>query len=97
MRETLIILVVILILLTLTAIKYRLQISTIIGVTRMIRKAVKGTSAVRGEHIEEPINSGKLVSCTKCGTWVPELNAIKFGGGKYFCTDSCLQGSIKTV
>jgi len=96
MREALIILAVLFILLALTAFKYRRQIKTIIGVTRAIRNA-----ATRGipqqPRIEEPINSGTLVSCTKCGTWVPENAAIKFGAKTFFCTDTCLQSSIRSV
>lgn len=97
MREILIILVVLLILLGLTVFKYRKQIAAVIGFGRMIREATKGNAARRTQQIDEPVNSGKLVSCTKCGTWVPEGRAIKFGGNTFFCTDACLQNSIKSV
>ena len=96
MREALIILAVLLILLALTAFKYRKQIKTIIGVSRMIRNAAIGNTSQQS-RIEEPVNSGKLVNCTKCGTWVPEDWAIKFGASTYFCTDACLQSSIRSV
>ena len=97
MREALVILVVLLILLALTALKYRKQIATVVGVGRMIRDAAAGGTNRREPRIKQQVDSGKLVSCTKCGTWVPESRAIKFGGGTFFCTDACLQGSIKAA
>lgn len=96
MREALIILAVLLILLALTAFNYRKQIKAIIGVSRMIRNAASGNMPQRS-RIDDAVNSGKLVNCTKCGTWVPEERAIKFGASTYFCTDSCLQSSIRSV
>lgn len=96
MREALIILAVLFILLALTAFKYRRQIKTIIGVSRAIRNAATGGVAQQA-RIEEPLHAGKLVNCSKCGTWVPENNAIKFGAKTFFCTDSCLQSAIRSV
>ncbi len=97
MREAIIILAVLLILLALTAFKYRKQIAAVIGFGRIIREATKVKSADQRSRISEPVNSGKLVSCAKCGTWVPEGRAIKFGATTFFCTDACLQSSIKSV
>lgn len=96
MREALIIVAVLLIILALTAFKYRKQIKTVVGVSRMIRNAAVG-NAPQQPRIDEPVTSGKLVNCTKCGTWVPEGRAIKFGTSTYFCTDECLQRSIRRV
>ena len=97
MREALIILAVLLILLALTAFKYRRGIATAIGIGRMMKKAVSASRSAQPPSIDEPVNSGKLVSCTKCGTWVPEGRAIKFGTNTFFCTDTCLQNSIKAA
>jgi hypothetical protein len=97
MREAFVILLVLLVLLALTAFKYRRQIGTVVGIGRMIRDAAAGGANRREPRIEQPVESGKLVSCTKCGTWVPENRAIKFGGGTFFCTDKCLQSAIKSV
>jgi len=97
MREALVIFAVILILLAITAIKYRKQIAALIGVGRMIRDAAAGTKRTGQTQIEEPVNSGKLVSCAKCRTWVPESRAIKFGWNTFFCTEACLQRSIQSV
>ncbi|MBK6751448.1 MAG: hypothetical protein IPG67_15990 [Acidobacteria bacterium] len=49
MREALIILAVLLVLLALTAFKYRKQIAAVIGFGRMIREATKGTRPT-GNH-----------------------------------------------
>ncbi len=97
MREALVILIVLLILVALTAFKYRRQIGTMISVGKMIRDAASGNVGRRDSIVEEAGNSGKLVNCTKCATWVPEAKAIKFGGNTFFCTDACLQRSIKSV
>ena len=97
MREALVILAVLLILLALTAYKYRKQIATVIGVGRMIRDAAAGVKGHREPRIEQPVEAGKLVSCTKCGTWVPEGRAIRFGGNTFYCRDMCLQNSIRSV
>ncbi len=97
MREALIILAVLLILLALTAFKYRRGIATAIGIGRVMKKAVSANRSAQQPRIEEPVNSGKLVSCTKCGTWVPERRAIKFGASTFFCNDACLQNSIKSA
>ncbi len=97
MREALVILIVLLILIALTAYKYRRQIGTMISVGKMIRDAATGNANRRESIGAEPIASGNLVSCTKCATWVPESKAIKFGGNTFFCTDACLQRSIKSV
>jgi len=97
MREALIILIVLFIVIVLTAYKYRRQIGKVISVGKMIRDAAAGNAGRRESIAEEPLNSGKLVSCTKCATWVPEAKAIKFGGNTFFCTDACLQRSIKSV
>lgn len=97
MREALVVLIVLLILIALTAYRYRRQIGTMINVGKMIRDAASGNVNRREAINAEPVASGNLVSCTKCATWVPEAKAIKFGGNTFFCTDACLQRSIKSV
>jgi hypothetical protein len=89
MREFTFILIVVLLLLTLTAIRYRKQIAGLIGVARMLKDAkdaVRQTS-IRGE--EAP--SVQLVNCAKCGVWVPQDKAVKIADGYFYCSDECVK------
>jgi hypothetical protein len=84
MKEGLVILVVILILLALTALRYRKQINSMIGVAKML-KEVKD-SAVAGKQIKPEPTSVQLVSCAKCGVWVPQGKAIQRQQA-FYCSD----------
>lgn len=70
MREVLIILGVILVLLGLTALRYRKQIKQIFGVAKMLNEAKNAaTSQIPTQRRTEGV---KLVGCSKCGVFVPE-------------------------
>jgi len=87
MRDAIFILFVALILLGITAIKYRKQIAGMIGVARMLKEAAQP----RGRSV--PGDTGKsipLVNCTKCGVWVPQNKARKVGD-LFFCSDECVR------
>ncbi|MBX7054634.1 MAG: hypothetical protein K1X36_06735 [Pyrinomonadaceae bacterium] len=93
MREFVIILIVILILLGLTAYKYRRQIAMIIGFGKMLRDARadirRSASPRRIDH--EP---SELVCCTRCGTWVPQDRAIRFDAKTYYCSQDCVRSAM---
>ena len=82
MREILLILGVLFVLLALTAIRYRKQISGMIGVAKML-KDVKNAAAV-GKRIDRQPASVHLVNCSKCGVWIAESKAQK-SGAAYAC------------
>ena len=82
MKEGLFILLVILALLTLTAVRYRKQIAGMIGVARALKDA-KEAALQRGRPLQP--TSVQLVNCTKCGIWVPENKAVRRGDG-YVCS-----------
>ena len=84
MKEGFFILAVILILLALTAIRYRKQIAGVIGVAKML-KEVKD-SAVAGKQIKPEPTSVQLVSCAKCGVWIPQGKALQRQQG-FYCSD----------
>ena len=89
MREALIILAVIVILLALTALRYRKQIAGVIGVTRMLREAQRAAADGRKNVIRDgEQQSVPLVHCEKCGIWVPQNKALKSRGRSY-CSDAC--------
>ena len=92
MKEALVILAVILVLLALTAVRYRKQIAGIIGVARMLRDAKRSVEGSRPDLPQGNAASVQLVNCSKCGVWVPESKARKVGN-TYYCSDTCLAGS----
>lgn len=96
MREFVVILLVILILLGLTAYKYRRQIAMVIGFGKMLREAranIKQASAPR-QIDPEP---SELVSCTRCGTWVPQDRAIRFDARTYYCSQDCVRSAMSAA
>lgn len=70
MREVLIILGVILLLLGLTAFRYRKQIKQILGVAKMLKEAKQAaTSEIPRQRKSEGV---RLAGCSQCGIFVPE-------------------------
>lgn len=98
MREALFILLVIGLLLAFTAYQYRRQLRAMREFWRMAKDMRRMASHVRNE-VEEPKipASGKLVNCSKCGTWVPEERAIRLGRTSTFCSSTCLEKAAKPV
>lgn len=90
MKEAVFILIVILLLLALTALRYRKQINMLISVSRTLREAQATARSKRVTRKEEVVSKGELVSCAKCGTWSPKGKSIKFAGGIYYCSQGCL-------
>lgn len=91
MKEALVILAVFVVILALTAVRYRKQIGTMLHIWRSLkamRQQVKGKST---STREEPIAAGPLVNCARCGTWVPENRAIVLKGGTTYCSTACLE------
>ena len=93
MKEAFFILFVVLVLLAITAIRYRKQITGMIGFARMLKEAkqniAQGPSSVR-------VDSGKsipLVNCSKCGVWVPQNKSRKVGD-LFFCSDECVKMQV---
>lgn len=94
MKEALFILLVIAALATLTAYRYRRQIRTMRQFWRMAKEMRQMHNQARGEVNEpKPVANGKLVNCSKCGTWVPEERAIRLGRTSAFCSSKCLEKS----
>lgn len=87
MREFFFVFVVILVLLGLTAIRYRKQIVSFIGFARMMKDVKDQAGATRTLNTEK--GSGQLVNCSKCGVWIPQNKAIA-RGNTTLCSN-CLQ------
>jgi hypothetical protein len=86
MKEIVFILFVVLILLALTALRYRKQIAGLIGVARMLKDVKDQVGQTNTLSAEQP--SVQLVSCAKCGVWVPQNKALA-RGGKFYCSNEC--------
>ena len=95
MREAFVILIVIAVLLGLTAIRYRKQIAAMIHIWRSLKSMRQ--QAQRQVQPEKAEELGSLVSCAKCGTWVPEQRAIKLRGGIVYCSSNCLETAAKST
>lgn len=96
MRAALFILVVVMILMAWTAIRYRKQIASVIGFVRMIREGVSSTTGPRDTKEMKAAVPNELVSCSKCGVWVPHDRAIRFDAKTYYCSKDCVTASLKT-
>jgi hypothetical protein len=93
MREALVILAVIAILLLLTAFRYRKQLMAGLEIWRMFKKMRQNAvGCVRQDPQVEP-PSGRLMSCSKCGTWVPEEKAIRIGAMATYCSKKCFEAT----
>lgn len=88
MREIVVILVVILVLLGLTALRYRKQIAGILGLARALKEAKDAVGQSRVISSDEK-TSIPLVNCSMCGVWVPQNKARKVGK-VFYCSDECL-------
>ncbi|MFZ1700508.1 MAG: PP0621 family protein [Pyrinomonadaceae bacterium] len=91
MRETLFILFVILVLLGLTAIRYRKTIAGLLGVAKMLKEA---KNAATGNTIGGEPASVQLVNCAKCGVWVPQAKAIRQREGVFYCSTNCQKTAV---
>jgi hypothetical protein len=88
MREAIVILIVIAVLLGLTAVRYRKQIVAMLHVWRML-KQMRGNAGGQINNGGTPA-SQRLVSCAKCGTWVPESSAMRIGPNTFYCSKKCM-------
>ena len=94
MRAAILILVIVMILMAWTAVRYRKQIASIIGFVRMVREAA--VPAKKPGEIREIKTSvpNELVSCSKCGVWVPHDRAIRFDSKTFYCSKDCVAASL---
>lgn len=86
MKEALLILFVIGLLLALTLLRYRKQISGLIGIARMLKDVKEQVG--KPKTLQTHRAGGQLVNCTQCGVWVPENKAF-IRGGRYYCSAEC--------
>jgi len=78
LREALFIFAVVLVLLGLTAVKYRRQIAQIIGFAKMLTGAAAQNASLQPSGGSK--QSVHLVNCSGCSVWVPADKAILKSG-----------------
>lgn len=83
---------------TLIAMRYRRQIQMALYVWRMFRKMRQGSRA-GDKQIEKWENAADvaLVRCAKCGTWTPSNKSLKLRSGANYCSAHCLETAAKTA
>ena len=92
MKELLFIFVVLVVIVALTAVRYRRQIMGMFRIWRSLQAMRQQIKQKTNENAPpENAGGGPLVSCAKCGTWVPEQRAIKLRGGIVYCSSACLE------
>ena len=84
MREAIFIIFVILLLLGLTALRYRKQIAGLIGLAKMLQD-VKNSAGSIGREKRGKGPSLQLVNCSQCGVWVPANKIISNRVGSAVC------------
>ena len=93
MKEALFILAVLVLLVALTAYRYRRQIWAIFEFMNQVKTIREGMKRPAERIPEEPVSKGPLVHCQKCGSWVPEERSIRLGRTAVFCSANCLESS----
>ena len=94
MREALFILIVLTVLFGLTLIRYRKTIMGMIGLARTLKEIREGTARPieRGGRTE---TEKALVSCSKCGVWVPQDRVLRSRNAD-FCSEECVRTAAVT-
>lgn len=94
MREAVVIMIVISVLLILTAIRYRRQLQTMLGIWKMFRK-MREMNRQKEIPNKENLSDVPLVKCARCRTWISEANAINLGSNTFYCSASCVERSVE--
>jgi multidrug resistance efflux pump len=89
MKEFFVVLVVIIVLLGLTAIKYRRQLPSLVGFARLLKEAGSSVSDAR-KASGQTVKTKALVSCSVCSVWIPEDKAVR-KGDQIYCSTDCIK------
>jgi hypothetical protein len=44
---------------------------------------------------QENLNDVALVKCAKCGTWIPQKNALNLRSKIFYCSANCMESAVK--
>lgn len=93
----LIILFLLFVLFAFIAARYRRQIQMGIYVFKMFRK-MRQMNKPAEKQIDKPAisNDVQLIRCAKCGTWIPQSNALNLRNSKtFYCSANCMERAVK--
>jgi Sec-independent protein translocase protein TatA len=78
------------------ALRYRRQIQSAIYVWQMFKK-MRGVNKPQEKQIEKTENTKdvQLVRCGKCGTWIPQKNALNLRSKAFYCSADCIESAVK--
>lgn len=90
MREAVFILLVLAVLFSLTALRYRRQIKSLLRIWRTLQQAK--VNVLSGRPAGRPGSAESvMVSCAKCGKWIIEDQGIRVPPASYYCSRVCLE------
>lgn len=78
------------------AVRYRKQLQTVIYVWKMFRKMRQMSKPAEKQIAkQENLSDVPLVKCTKCGTWLPQKNALNLRSKIFYCSTNCMESAVK--
>ncbi len=91
----LVILVLLSFLVMMIANRYRRQIQNVLYVWKVFKKLNK-TDENGEKQIEQSNNAKEIpfIRCAKCGTWVPQKNALNLRQKTYYCSVNCMEIAV---
>lgn len=91
----LIILVLFILLAMIIATRYRRQIKSALYVWKMFRK-MRQVDKSGDKQIEQSNNAKDipLIRCAKCGTWIPQKNALNLRSKTFYCSANCMEQAV---
>lgn len=96
MIKLLVILFILIVLLSLIALRYRRQIQTGIGLWRMFRQVRKASKPPAGANPKRSIEkSESLVSCARCGKWILPSDAVNLRSKTFYCSTNCMEKAAR--
>jgi hypothetical protein len=76
------------------AFRYRRQIQTALYVWKMFRK-MRQANKSEEKQIEQPnAKDVPLIRCAKCGTWIPQKNALNLRSKTFYCSANCMEQAV---
>jgi hypothetical protein len=80
----------------LIAVRYRRQIQTAIYVWKMFRKMQQASKPSEKQNSKQENSSDvPLVKCAKCGTWLPQKNAMNLRSKIFYCSANCMESAVR--
>jgi len=77
--------------------RYRQHIESAIYIYKMFKKTGQMKKAETPEkQIQQSknVNDVQLVRCAKCGSWIGQTKALKFGRNSFYCSVNCMEKNV---